>query len=158
MLSRLRPKLINDSKREFTDLKMAWDHFMSPHTEQSEHHNKCSWNTLSLKKHATLLKVVVITRNYIEPLCWPCNGTVDNHTSLSKVRLCPFWIHLIKAGESKSFKNFALWPVGMLSSTEGPNGLDLMSTGHVDRLLSTLPQHLRDNFIKHLNLQTHGQL
>lgn len=44
----------------------------------------------------------------------------------------------------------------MLTSLEGPNGLELMSTGHVDRLLSKLPKYLRDGFIEHL--QARGRL
>lgn len=32
------PKLVRDSEREFTDLKMALDHLLSDHTELSEHY------------------------------------------------------------------------------------------------------------------------
>ncbi|KAF0040518.1 hypothetical protein F2P81_006416 [Scophthalmus maximus] len=59
----------------------------------------------------------------------------------------------VKAGDPKAFQSFAIRVdllVGMLSSLEGPNGIELMSTGHMDRLLSKLPRHLRDSFIEHL--------
>lgn len=32
------PKLVHDSEREFTDLKMALDYLLSPHTELSEYY------------------------------------------------------------------------------------------------------------------------
>ncbi len=41
----------------------------------------------------------------------------------------------------------------MLSSPEGPHGLELSCTGHVDRLLSKLPKHYRYGFIEHLQLR-----
>ncbi|KAE8284739.1 hypothetical protein D5F01_LYC16173 [Larimichthys crocea] len=33
--------------------------------------------------------------------------------------------------------------------------MEVMSTGHVDRLLSKLPRHMRDNFVEHLQVQGH---
>lgn len=69
----------------------------------------------------------------------------------------------IKAGDSKAFQSFALQVdllVGILTSLEGPNGMELMSTGHVDRPLSKLPKYLKDGFIEHLQacgrLQTYS--
>lgn len=62
----------------------------------------------------------------------------------------------VKAGDPKAFQSFAIRVdllVGMLSSLEGPNGIELMSTGHMDRLLSKLPRHLRDSFIEHLQVR-----
>lgn len=44
----------------------------------------------------------------------------------------------------------------MVVSLEGPHGTEIMSTGHVDRLLSKLPKHLRDSFVEHL--QSKGRL
>lgn len=43
----------------------------------------------------------------------------------------------------------------MLTSLEGPNGMEVTSTGHVDRLLSKLPRHIRDSFVEHLQVQGH---
>lgn len=43
----------------------------------------------------------------------------------------------------------------MLISLEGPNGMEVMSTGHVDRLLSKLAGHMRDSFVEHLQVQGH---
>lgn len=44
----------------------------------------------------------------------------------------------------------------MLTSLEGPNMMEVMSTGHVDRLLSKLPKQTIDGFVVHL--QAHGHL
>lgn len=65
----------------------------------------------------------------------------------------------LKAGDSKAFQSFALSVdllLGILTSLEGPNGMEVMSTGHVDRLLSKLPKQMRDGFVEHL--QAHGCL
>ncbi|RXN17130.1 hypothetical protein ROHU_027088 [Labeo rohita] len=43
------PKLINDSKREFTDLKVALDNLLNPHTEFTEHY-----------KHRVLMEQLVL--------------------------------------------------------------------------------------------------
>ncbi len=62
----------------------------------------------------------------------------------------------IKAGDSKPFNYFSLIVdllVGMLTSLEGPHGLELSCTGHVDRLLSKLPKNYRYGFIEHLQLR-----
>ncbi|TWW59239.1 hypothetical protein D4764_06G0007690 [Takifugu flavidus] len=59
----------------------------------------------------------------------------------------------VRSGDTKSFQNFALQVqllVGMLISIEGR---ELMSSGHVDRLLSKLPRFLRDSFVKYLHTQ-----
>ena len=60
-----------------------------------------------------------------------------------------------RAGDSKAFQTFALSVnllVGMPMSLEGPNGTELMSTAHADRLLSKLPKYSRDSFIEHLQV------
>ena len=62
----------------------------------------------------------------------------------------------LKAGDSKALQSFVLSVdllVGMLTKLEGPNGMEVMSTGHVDRLLSKLPKQSRDGFVEHLQAQ-----
>lgn len=59
----------------------------------------------------------------------------------------------VRSRDTKGFQRFALnvdLLAGMLISLEGPHGTEIMSTGHVDRLLSKLPKHLRDSFVEHL--------
>ncbi|KAK0137358.1 hypothetical protein N1851_026443 [Merluccius polli] len=61
----------------------------------------------------------------------------------------------VRAGDSKAFQSFALSVdllVGMLMSAEGPNGTELMSTGHTDQLLSKIPKYSRVSFIEHLQV------
>lgn len=63
------------------------------------------------------------------------------------------------SGDSKYLQSFALSVdllVGMLTFLEGPNGMEVMLTGHVDQLLSKLPKFLRDGFVEHL--QARGRL
>lgn len=62
----------------------------------------------------------------------------------------------VRSGDAKAFQNFALQVqllVGMLISLEGPKGRELMSSGHVDRLLRKLPKFLRDSFVEYLHTQ-----
>lgn len=64
----------------------------------------------------------------------------------------------LKAGDSKAFQRFALSVdllVGMLTSLEGLNVMEVMSTGHVHRVLSKLPKQMRDGFVEHLQAQGH---
>lgn len=83
------PKLVTDSEREFTDLKMALDNLLNPHTELSEH-----YKYRVLMEQLILKKAKLITQacwHYpTQPLWQPCNISIDNLTSWhkSKSQLC----------------------------------------------------------------------
>lgn len=59
----------------------------------------------------------------------------------------------LKAGDSKAFQSFVLSVdllVGILTSLEVPNRMEVMSTVHVDdQLLSKLFKQSRDGFVEH---------
>ncbi|XP_028461679.1 uncharacterized protein LOC114573602 [Perca flavescens] len=155
------PKLRNNSEREFTDVKMALDHLLNPHAELSEHY-----------KYRVLMEQLVLEEARL--IAHACRHHAQPYTAAMQAlqqefgqphQLAQGEIAAIlnspevKAGDFKAFQSFALRVdllVGMLTILEGPNGLELTSTGHVDRLLSKLPRNLRDSFIEHL--QVRGRL
>lgn len=152
------PKLVNDSEREFTDLKIALDNLLNPHTELTEHY-----------KYRVLMEQLVLDEAKL--IAQACRHHPAPYTAamaaLQRQYGLPHQLAQsevaalmnlpdIKAGDSKAFQNFALnidLLVGMLMSLEGPQGRELTCTGHVDRLLSKLPKHYRDGFIEHLQLR-----
>ncbi|KAK0150704.1 Filamentous hemagglutinin [Merluccius polli] len=149
------PKLVNDNERDFTDLKMVLDHLLSPHTELSEH-----YKYRVLVEHLVLDEARLIAqscRHYAQPYTAAMQALQRQYGQphqlvQSEILNSPD----LKAGDSKAFQSFALSVdllVGMLTSLEGPNGMEVMSTGHVDRLLSKLPKQSRDSFVEHLQAQ-----
>ncbi|RXN16386.1 hypothetical protein ROHU_008394 [Labeo rohita] len=152
------PKLINDSEREFTDLKMALDNLLNPHTELTEHYKyRVLMEQLVLEEarliaqacrhHPTPYRTAMIAlqRQYGQP-----------HQLAQSEIAALLNSPDIRVGDAKAFQSFALnvdLLVGMLLSLEGPQGRELSCTGHVDRLLSKLPKHYRDSFIEHLQLR-----
>ncbi|KAL0151615.1 hypothetical protein M9458_051478 [Cirrhinus mrigala] len=152
------PKLVNDSEREFTDLKIALDSLLNPRTDLTEQY-----------KYRVLMEQLVLDEaKLIAQACRhhpaPYSAAM---TALQRQYGQPHQLAQsevaalmnspdIKAGDSKAFQSFALnvdLLVGMLTSLEGPHGRELTCTGHVDRLLSKLPKHYRDGFIEHLQLR-----
>ncbi|XP_034536205.1 uncharacterized protein LOC117810467 [Notolabrus celidotus] len=152
------PKLVHDSEREFTDLKMALDHLLNSHTELSEH-----YKYRVLMEHLVLDEAKLITqacRHYAQPYTAAMQALQRQYGQPHQLAQSEIAAILnspdIKPGDSKTFQSFALRVdllVGMLTSLEGPNGMEVMSTGHVDRLLSKLPKHSRDGFVEHLQVQ-----
>lgn len=155
------PKLVNDSEREFTDLKMALDHLLNPHVELSEHYKYRVLMEQLVLEEARL--IAQSCRHHAQPYTASMQALQREYGQPHQLAQGEIAAILnspdVRAGDSKAFQSFALRVdllVGMLTSLEGPQGLELMSTGHVDRLLSKLPRHLRDSFIEHL--QVRGRL
>lgn len=152
------PKLVHDSEREFADLKMALDHLLNPHTELSEH-----YKYRVLMEHLVLDEAKLIAqscRHYVQPYTAAMQALQRQYGQPHQLAQSEIAAILnspdLKSGDPKAFQSFALnvdLLVGMLTSLEGPNGMEVMSTGHVDRLLSKLPRHMRDNFVEHLQVQ-----
>nr|XP_061828893.1 uncharacterized protein LOC133614723 [Nerophis lumbriciformis] len=152
------PKLVHDSEREFADLKMALDHLLNPQTELSEH-----YKYRVLMEHLVLDEAKLIAqshRHYVQPYTAAMQALQRQYGQPHQLAQSEIADILnspdLKSGDPKSFQSFALnvdLLVGMLTSLEGPNGMEVMSTGHVDRLLSKLPRHMRDNFVEHLQVQ-----
>ncbi|XP_041839808.1 uncharacterized protein LOC121638843 [Melanotaenia boesemani] len=152
------PKLINDSEREFTDLKMALDHLLNSHAELSEH-----YKYRVLMEQLVLEEARLITqacRHHAHPYTAAMQALQRQYGQPHQLAQGEIAAILnspdVKAGDYKAFQTFALRVdllVGMLASLEGPYGMELMSTGHVDRLLSKLPRYLRDSFVEHLQVR-----
>ncbi|XP_026112361.1 uncharacterized protein LOC113091129 [Carassius auratus] len=152
------PKLVNDSEREFTDLKMALDNLLNPHTELTEHYKyRVLMEQLVLEEARLIAQacrhhpapymaaMIALQRQYGQP-----------HQLAQSEIAALLNSPDIRVGDAKAFQSFALnvdLLVGMLMSLEGPQGRELSCTGHVDRLLSKLPKHYRDSFIEHLQLR-----
>lgn len=155
------PKLEHDSEREFTDLKMALDCLLSPHPELTEY-----YKYRVLMEHLILDEARMIAqscRHYPQPYTAAMQALQRQYGQPHQLAQSEIAAILnapdLKAGDAKAFQSFALKVnllVGMLTSLEGPRGLELTSTGHVDRLLSKLPKYLRDSFVEHL--QVRGRL
>ncbi|KAL1268380.1 hypothetical protein QQF64_033743 [Cirrhinus molitorella] len=60
------PKLVNDSKREFTDLKMALDNLLNPHTELTEHYK--------YRVHASII-LHPMSYDSVTTTLWPASST-----------------------------------------------------------------------------------
>lgn len=155
------PKLLHDSEREFTDLKMALDHLLTPHTELSEHYK---YRVLMERLVLDEAKLIAQScRHYAQPYTAAMDALQRQYGQPHQLAQSEIAAILnapdVRSGDTKGFQSFALnidLLVGMLTSLEGPNGTEIMSTGHVDRLLSKLPKHMRDSFVEHL--QTQGRL
>lgn len=155
------PKPMTDSEREFTDLKMALDHLLYPHAELSEHYKYRDLMEQLVLEEARL--IAQSFRHNAQPYTAAMQALQRGYGQPHQLAQGEIAATLnspdVRAGDFKAFLSFALRVgllVGMLTSIEGPNGMELMSTGHVDRLLSKLPRHLRDGFIEHL--QVRGRL
>ncbi|KAK7881024.1 hypothetical protein WMY93_030613 [Mugilogobius chulae] len=152
------PKLVRDSEREFADLKMGLDHLLGPHTELSEH-----YKYRVLMDHLVLEEARLIAqscRHYAQPYTAAIEALQRQYGQPHQLAQSEIAAILnapdVRSGDSKGFQSFALnvdLLVGMLISLEGPNGTEIMSTGHVDRLLSKLPKYMRDSFVEHLQVQ-----
>lgn len=140
---------------------MALDHLLSPHIELSEHY-----------KYRVLMEQLVLDeakliaqscRHYAQPYAAAIQALQHQYEQPHQLAQSEIAAILnapdIKAGDYRAFQNFALSVdllVGMLTSLEGLNGMEVMSTGQVDRLLSKLPKQSRDGFLEHL--QSQGRL
>ncbi|XP_049330100.1 uncharacterized protein LOC111189521 [Astyanax mexicanus] len=152
------PKLEHDSEREFTDLKMALDCLLNPHPELTEY-----YKYRVLIEHLILDEARMIAqscRHYAQPYTTAMQALQRQYGQPHQLAQSEIAAILnapdVKAGDAKAFQSFALKVnllVGMLTSLEGPRGLELTSTGHVDRLLSKLPKYLWDSFVEHLQVQ-----
>ncbi|XP_048056054.1 uncharacterized protein LOC125274030 [Megalobrama amblycephala] len=152
------PKLVNDSEREFTDLKMALDNLLNPHTELTEHYKYRVLMEQLVLEEARL--IVQACRHHPAPYAAAMTALQRQYGQPHQLAQSEIASLLnspdIRAGDAKAFQSFALnvdLLVGMLMSLEGPQGRELTCTGHVDRLLSKLPKHYRDSFIEHLQLR-----
>lgn len=131
------PKLVHDSEREFTDLKMALDHLLDPHTELSE-----QYKYRVLMEHLVLDEAKLISqscRHYAQPYTAAMEALQRQYGQPHQLAQSEITAILnapdVRHGDTKGFQSFALSVdllVGMLTSLEGPNGTEIMSTGHVD--------------------------
>ncbi|XP_067308995.1 uncharacterized protein [Pseudorasbora parva] len=152
------PKLMNDSEREFSDLKMALDNLLNPHTELTEHYKYRVLMEQLVLEEARL--IAQACRHHPAPYAAAMAALQRQYGQPHQLAQSEIASLLnspdIRAGDAKAFQSFALnvdLLVGMLMSLEGPQGRELTCTGHVDRLLSKLPKHYRDSFIEHLQLR-----
>lgn len=154
------PTLEHDSEREFTNLKMALDHLLQPHPELSEHYKYRVLMEQLILDEARLIAQAY--RHYPQPYTMAMQALQRQYgqphqlaqSEISAILNAPD----VKPGDSKAFQSFVLnvdLLVGMLKALEGPNRMEITSTGHVDKLLSKLPRYSRDNFVDHL--QAHGR-
>ena len=149
------PDLVSDSEREFAELKMAMDELLNTHTELSEH-----YKYRVLLEHLKLEEAQLIAqacRHYTQPYTEAMLALQYQYGQPHQLAQSEIAIILnspaLAVGDSRAFQSFALKVellVGMLMSLEGPQGAELNCSGHVDRLLSKLPQYLRDGFVEHL--------
>ncbi len=152
------PKLVNDSEREFTDLKMALDNLLNPHTELTKHYKYRVLMEQLVLEEAML--IAQACRHHHAPYTTAMIALQRQYGQPHQLAQSEIAALLnspdIRVGDAKAFQSFALnvdLLVGMLMSLEGPQGRELSCTGHVDRLLSKLPKHYRDSFIEHLQLR-----
>ncbi|TWW67283.1 hypothetical protein D4764_02G0003240 [Takifugu flavidus] len=152
------PKLEHDSEREFTDLKMALDYLLGPHPQLSEYYKYRVLMEQLVLEEARL--IAQSCRHHAQPYSAAMQALQQQYGQPHQLAQSEIAALLnspdVRSGDTKSFQNFALQVqllVGMLISIEGPNGRELMSSGHVDRLLSKLPRFLRDSFVEYLHTQ-----
>ncbi|XP_065102634.1 uncharacterized protein [Paramisgurnus dabryanus] len=152
------PKLVNDSEREFTDLKMALDNLLNPRTELTEHYKYRVLMEQLVLEEAKL--IAQACRHHSAPYTAAMTSLQRQYGQPHQLAQSEIAALLnspdVKVGDAKAFQSFALnvdLLVGMLMSLEGPQGRELTCTGHVDRLLSKLPKYYRDSFIEHLQLR-----
>ena len=137
------PKLVHDSEREFTDLKMALDHLLDPHTELLE-----QYKYRVLMEHLVLDEAKLIAqscRYYAQPYTAAMEAIQRQygqphqlaHSEIAAILNAPD----VRHGDNKGFQGFdlsvdLLLLVGILTSLEGPNGTEIMSTVLTDCLVS----------------------
>lgn len=115
------PKLINDSEREFTDLKMALDHLLNPHAELSEHYKYRVLMEQLVLEEARL--IAQSCRHHAQPYTAAMQALQREYGQPHQLAQGEIAAILnspdVKAGDSKAFQSFALrvdLVVGMLTS------------------------------------------
>ncbi len=149
------PKLVNDSEREFADLKMALENLLNPHTKLTEHYKYRVLMEQLVLEEARL--IVQACRHHPVPYTTAMIVLQWQYGQPHQLAQSEIAVLLnspdIRVGDAKAFQSFALnvdLLVGMLRSLDGPQWQELSCTGHVDRQLSKMPKHYRDSFIEHL--------
>ena len=129
------PKLTTDSEREFTDLKMALDNLLNPHTELTENYKfRVLMDHLILDKSRLIAQAC---RHYAEPYTAAMEALQRQYGQPHQLAQSEIATILnmpdVKSGDAKAFQRFTLnvdLLVGMLMSLEGPLGMELTCTGH----------------------------
>ncbi|GAA6111776.1 uncharacterized protein LOC113091249 [Tachysurus ichikawai] len=152
------PDFVNDSEKEFANLKLALENLLEPYAELDEKY----------KYHILLEHFKLPEDQMIGQSCrhhpYPYSAAMQAlqlqygqphqlaQSEIAAILTAPE----VKPNDACSFQGFALRVhllVSMLLSLEGPRGMELNCCSHVDRLLGKLPKFLRDGFIEYLQLQ-----